>query len=161
MSANVLNHMDAHTNRHHGRRSRRGQPPATERVVWDLRVFQSNPFGPQSQWSSLLCERELLQDEIVRGQKYLLQLRGEGGPGSVPWQVFVGYGVELREGPPPTTPGPSSVADNLELSLRDWIQRLEERLEAVTHSIETAPGPSVLRAQRAEEPVFTLLRAAG
>src|SRR5262245_19576406 len=40
-----------------------------------------NPFGPQSQWSSLLCEREYLQDEILRGERYLHQIRGEVASG--------------------------------------------------------------------------------
>ena len=72
--------------KHQRRQSARHTPhaqslEAIEPMAWAGRVLQTNPFGPQSQWSSLLCERELLQDEILRGQKYLLQLHRDVATG--------------------------------------------------------------------------------
>jgi hypothetical protein len=134
---------------------------ATEPMAWAGRGPQTNPFGPQSQWSSLLCERELLQDEILRGQKYLTQLHRDVAAGCALLQAWADCEAELAETPEVEAATPISVGSTLEDSLRSWIGRLEERLQTVMRDIDVLPSQKLLESQDPEEFVFTLLRAAG
>ena len=167
MGARSKHHPGGETTRRHGQRNSGGQSGG-ECTAAPLRsrnsrvqISSGNPFGPQSQWSSLLWEREYLQDEIVRGEKYLRQLHRDLGAGSTLLEAWTYTQTAVSAAPYTAVSTPPEIADTLERSLQDWLDRLQKRLRAVSKDIEVVPTHRALAPQRFEEPVFTLLRAAG
>jgi hypothetical protein len=124
-------------------------------------LFEGNPFGPQSHWSSLLGQREYLQRELARGRRSLEQLRkdlAECGAIVEAWPTA----APARGRTTQWNRARSVVAnDGMEHFLASWLEQLEKRLGAVTRDLEafqTEQGTSPLVP---EESMFELLRAAG
>ena len=163
MGARSKQHPRGQVARSHRRCKAGGErtPLPIESGYSSLRTSRGNPFGPQSQWSSLLWEREYLQDEIVRGEKYLRQLHRDIEAGCLFWETW-NPNEPTPSGLPYTVAATSiGITDTLERSLQDWLERLQKRLEAVSKDIEVMPTHRALAPQSLEESVFTLLRAAG
>lgn len=142
-----------------------GQRPTRQRNSKDLTELseQENPFGPQSHWSSLLCEREYLQDEIIRGEKYLRQLHREAGTVCALMESWTGNRIATAHASTglALTEAVQGLEGNLERSLKDWLDRLQQRLEAVTRGIDVVPIELSTCQPASEESVFTLLRGVG
>ena len=124
-------------------------------------MFHATVFGPQSQWSSLLGQREHLQDEIAHGTKYLGQLRKD----------LTECGAPVRAWPRTTQPsrrharldrtGASALSGNIEQFLSAWLEQLQERLTAVNREIAALESKNETEPVFPEESMLALLRAAG
>ncbi len=118
-------------------------------------------FGPQSQWSLLLVQREHLQNEIHRGRKCLEQLRtdlAECGALVEGWPAF-----ERATCRPARYVGARSIGanDSMETFLTGWLDWLEDRLGAVNRGIDAFEIQTKAEPVDPEESLFALLRAAG
>ncbi len=124
-------------------------------------TLETSLFGPQSQWSSLLGQRELLQTEITRGKRYLDQLRKD----------LAACGALVQTWPCPTGTARrngrlvrrrrAAVNDSMEQFLSGWLVQLQERLLTVTQEIEALERNNVVEPFFPEESMYALLRAAG
>ena len=104
-------------------------------AVLAVDFFGPNPFGPQSPWSSLLGQREHLEHEIKRGRKYLEQLRKDLTECGAFVQAWPGDDQKGGNGWMPSLAQQASANDAMEQFLVGWLERLEERLHAVTKEI--------------------------
>jgi hypothetical protein len=124
-------------------------------------IFEANLFGPQSKWSSLLGQREHLQNEIARGKRHLEQLRKELAECDALMQTWPSTdkpagrnsGLERRQ--------TSLVNDSIEQFLSGWLVHLEQQLAAVVAEIQAVEQQNAAEPIFPEESMFELLRAAG
>lgn len=120
-----------------------------ERVA--LGLFGENLFGPQSQWSSLLVQRERLKSEIKHAETFLDELRKDvARPKATKF--------------PRRQSGQNGVArlasdkDTLEQYVAVWLAGLRERLGHVNAEVSSLVTRGEQRAEHPEETLFTLLR---
>ncbi len=129
--------------------------------AWGAQWRCASPFGPQSQWSWLLDQREHLQNEINHGRKYLEQLQKDLiDCGALPEREAVGdggLGASVRA----ARNGTNSLEGSMVEFLSGWLARLEERLGAVTRDIEGFPKYNNTESIGPEQSVLELLRAVG
>jgi hypothetical protein len=128
-----------------------------------VKVSQVPPFGPQTHWSYLVSQRELLQDEIDRGRRCLEHLRKDIRECTTVFGSWPGSSV-FKTWTATTTPadsGAKNQKNDMEDSLDGWLQFLEQRLGYVTEEIDALIAESRGSHQDAEESMFALLRAAG
>ena len=130
-------------------------------AVLAVSMFDGSLFGPQSRWSSLLGQREHLQNEITRGRRHLEQLRKD----------LADCDASLRSGPPLGKPpsrngrleNPRQFATcaSIEQFLSGWLLHLEDQLAAVVAEIQAVEQQSETKPIFPEESMYELLRAAG
>ena len=130
-------------------------------AVLAVSMFDGSLFGPQSRWSSLLGQREHLQNEITRGRRHLAQLRKD----------LAECDVLLRTWPfTGKSPGRNGHADHgrqlaagasIEQFLSGWLVHLEEQLAAVVAELQAVEQQSPATPIFPEESMYELLRAAG
>ena len=134
--------------------ARNGRKPVS--VVSASKTY---PFGPQSHWSYLVSQRELLQEEIDRGKRCLEQLRKDllecttvfgTWPGSSSFKTW-------------TATSNQETGSNTEMEefFGGWLHLLEENLGSVTEQIDNMVVEAGPAHTDAEESMFALLRAAG
>ncbi len=117
---------------------------------------EGNPFGPQTVWSSLLGQRELLQTEIRRGTHLLEQWRKEqletANALLAPLAVTgADAGAHL---------GATSLStEQIQEFLASWVGRLEQTLVAISGRIDGEPAHEP--ESHGDESLFELLRGAG
>ena len=129
----------------------------TETINFD--TLSSNLFGPQSQWSSLLAQREHLVREIQRGKRYLEQLRKDVASWGMLFETSPKPAGHIGEDWRVDVDFSPFGADAMEQFLLRWLERLEERHGQVSRLIDTIPAKN--RTVEVEDPMFQLLRAAG
>jgi hypothetical protein len=120
-------------------------------------TFEANLFGPQTRWSSLLGQREHLENEIHRGQKYLARLQKDLADCDALVQAWPAPArSSARNGR-----GAMAAKNGMVRSLLTWLNHLQERLGAVNREIEAQERENGAEACLPEESMFALLRAAG
>jgi hypothetical protein len=130
------------------------QPP----VVLEWR--QAGLFGPRTEWSALLDQREHLQKEIHHGRKYLQRLRKDLGDWSALAEAQTAQQTSGGAVSAPEFTGSAVMDGNMEQFLLGWLDRLEARLGSVVRDLEAfAPQKSVEPSDH-EESILSLLRAA-
>jgi hypothetical protein len=124
-------------------------------------MFEANLFGPQSKWSSLLGQREHLQNEIGRGKRHLEQLRKELVECDGLVQTWPS--AEKKHGRNGRTDHRyrSPVDDSIEQFLSGWLIQLEEQLAAVVGEIQALERQHAAQPVCPDESMYELLRAAG
>ncbi len=123
-------------------------------------MTRAHPFGPQSQWSYLVSQRELLQEEIDRGKRCLEQLRKDllecttvfgTWPGSSGFKTWTATSKQTKSGS----------SNEMEEFFGGWLQLLEQNLGSVTEQIDNMVAEAGSQRADTEESMFALLRAAG
>ena len=126
-----------------------------------MSVRNACPFGPQSEWSMLVNERETLQSQIEWGRMRLDRRRKELLDWGALLQGSRGGQQRLKPRPFPGSQQCPEVHDMVEKFLLSSIQHLEARLGVVAKRIAAiAPDEEWLPAS-GEQSMFALLRAAG
>jgi hypothetical protein len=123
-------------------------------------MSEAPPFGPQTQWSYLVSQRELLQDEIDRGRRCLEHLRKDLRDCTTVFGSWPGSSV-FKTWTATAKPGKTPAKNDMEDSLDGWLQFLEQRLGFVTEEIDALIAESATAHRDTEESMFALLRAAG
>ena len=129
------------------------------KTVSEVNASKAYPFGPQSHWSYLVSQRELLQEEIDRGKRCLEQLRKDllecttvfgTWPGSSSFKTW-------------TATSNQKIGSNTEMEefFGGWLHLLEENLGSVTKQIDNMVVEAGPAHTDTEESMFALLRAAG
>lgn len=116
------------------------------------------PFGPQGQWSVLLSERELLQEEIDRGRRYLEHLRKDL------WESEAIFGAWAASSNAPQASAAGEKTSHkytMEAQLNGWLKVLDQTLGSVTKQLNNISVKNQEAVLEAEESMFALLRAAG
>ena len=130
-------------------------------AAFTVRIFESNLFGPQSKWSSLLGQREHLQNEIARSKRHLEQLRKELAECDALVQTWpCTVQASGRNGRPEHRQA-SAVNESIEQFLTGWLTHLEEQLTAVVAEIQAVEQQNAAEPFYPEESMYELLRAAG
>jgi hypothetical protein len=121
-------------------------------------IFEANLFGPQSKWSSLLGQREHLQNEIARGKRHLEHLRKELAECDALVQTWPSkQRAAARNGRSYCSGVNESIVD----FLSGWLVHLEEQLAAVVAEIQAIEQQNAAEPLCPEESMYELLRAAG
>jgi hypothetical protein len=124
-------------------------------------LLQGNLFGPQSQWSSLLNQREHLQIEITRGRKHLERLRKDLAEcGALVHSLPAREEIPQRHSQVARARSLTGM-DSMEDMLSAWLHQLEQMLEAVNRDIEGFEMKNRTEPLDPEGSLFALLRAAG
>jgi hypothetical protein len=118
-------------------------------------------FGPQSKWSALLRQREHLQIEIQNGRRYLEQFRKDLAECAAPLMTLAQEQWQASASWTPMLVRQAASEDIIEQTLLSFLERLEERLQAVHKEIEQIQGDGHPEPLDPEEDMFALLRAAG
>ena len=126
-----------------------------------VELLGANLFGPQSQWSSLLGQRERLLHELKRGRRYLEHLRKDLAECSALFQSGAAEGEGIGSRWVLSVAQQVSGNDAMEQFLLQWLERVEERLGDVNERIEAVETPDGEEPLDPEESMFDLLRAAG
>ena len=129
--------------------------------AWRGQWSRGSVFGPQSQWSWLLGQREQLQLEIDHGRRCLEQLRKEWAESNGPCEAEHARGEEGDAGDARDSGKAVEQGEGMEQFLSGWLVRLEKQLGAVTRNIEGFRVEATAEAEGPEESVLELLRAAG
>jgi hypothetical protein len=131
--------------------ARTGHKPASE-----VNVSKVYPFGPQSRWSYLVSQRELLQEELDRGKRCLEHLRKDLFECTTVFGSWSGSS-SLRT----WTATSNQKNTEMEEFFGGWLHLLEENLGSVTKQIDNMVVEAGPAHTDAEESMFALLRAAG
>jgi hypothetical protein len=130
------------------------------KTVSEGSVSHVHPFGPQSHWSYLVSQRELLQEEIDRGKRCLEQLRKDLAecttvfgtwPGSSSFKTWTATSKQSK----------SHSSSEVEEFFGGWLNLLEQNLGSVTKEIDNMSVVSTEKRPNVDESMFALLRAAG
>ena len=136
---------------HHARNERN--------AVSVVSAIKAYPFGPQSHWSYLVNQRELLQEELDRGKRCLEQLRKDllecttvfgTWPGSSNFKTWTSTSSQNNDS-----------STEIEEFFGGWLHLLEQNLGSVTKQIDNMVAEAGPAHADAEESMFALLRAAG
>jgi hypothetical protein len=123
--------------------------------------FEANLFGPQSRWSSLLRQREHLQNEIARGKRHLDQLRKDLSECDALVQAWPSTEKASGRNGPLERRQPTAASESIEQFLSGWLIHLDEQLDAVVAEIQAVEQETAVEPIFPEESMFALLRAAG
>jgi hypothetical protein len=124
-------------------------------------IFEANLFGPQSKWSSLLGQREHLQNEIARSKRHLEQLRKESLECETVVQIWPGTDKAPGRNDRLERRNRTAANESIEEFLSGWLIHLEEQLAAVVGEIQVGEQQSAVEPICPEESMYELLRAAG
>jgi hypothetical protein len=124
-------------------------------------LLEGNPFGPQSQWSALLEQREHLRLEINHTKQYLEQLRKDLGQGNGEPNRLPANKRSFRQNSPAVATRRASARDPMEQVLVGWLEQLEEKFGAVATAIEGNAAQNGWEPSGVEESMLSLLRAVG
>ena len=130
-----------------------------QETVQTVGIIETNLFGPQSRWSLLLGQREHLENEILRGQKYMARLQKD----LADWETLMGNWrgrtTWTRNGRP-VRKQRAHASDSMVQFLTTWLDHLHVQLNAVTSEIQALERRTSEPALP-EESMLALLRAAG
>jgi hypothetical protein len=127
-------------------------------TAFAVSTFEANLFGPQTRWSSLLGQREHLQNEIHRGAIYLARLQKDVADCTALVETWtVPRKNSSRNGHTPVLTLKNSMVRSLSL----WLDHLQEQLDAVTRELQAMEKSNGADLCPPEESMFALLRAAG
>jgi hypothetical protein len=124
-------------------------------------VFEASLFGPQTRWSSLLGQREHLQNEIARGRRHLDQLRKDLAECDVLERAFPTKDKASGRNGQAERRRQLATNDSIEQFLSGWLEHLEEQLAAVVAEIQALEPHNAAEPIFPEESMYELLRAAG
>jgi hypothetical protein len=130
-------------------------------TVLTVSIFEASPFGPQTRWSSLLGQREHLQNEIARGRRHLEQLRKDLAECDALVRTWPTADKAASRNGRNEHRRQSAINDSIEQFLSGWLVHLEEQLAAVVAEIQAVEQQNAAEPIFPEESMFELLRAAG
>ncbi len=130
-------------------------------VALAANIFEANLFGPQSRWSSLLGQREHLENEIYRGRKYLSRLEKDLADCDALVQAWPARRPRTARNGRGSRASHSMATSSMVQFLEGWLDHLQQRLTAVNREIQAMEVQNEAETILPEESMFALLRAAG